>query len=42
MSKLFRLAWRQISKEKARLIVALAGVSFAVVLVSMQLGFRGS
>ena len=42
MSKLFRLAWRQVSKEKARLIVALAGVSFAVVLVSMQLGFRGS
>jgi putative ABC transport system permease protein len=38
----FQLAWRQISKEKARLVVALAGVSFAVVLVSMQLGFRGA
>lgn len=42
MNRLFQLAWRQISKEKTRLIVALGGVSFAVVLVSMQLGFRGS
>jgi putative ABC transport system permease protein len=35
-----RLAWLQLGKEKLRLLVALAGVAFAVVLVSMQLGFR--
>jgi len=35
-----RLAWLQLGKEKLRLLVALAGVAFAVVLVSMQLAFR--
>jgi heterocyst specific transport system permease protein len=34
------LAWLQLMQEKSRLVVALAGVAFAVVLVSMQLGFR--
>jgi DevC protein len=36
------LAWLQLTKEKLRLGVALAGVAFAVVLVSMQLGFRAA
>jgi putative ABC transport system permease protein len=35
-------AWLQLSKEKLRLLVALSGVSFAVILVFMQLGFRSS
>ena len=36
------VAWLQLSKEKLRLLVALSGVSFAVILVFMQLGFRAS
>ena len=36
------VAWLQLSKEKARLTIALAGVAFAVILVSMQLGFQSS
>jgi len=36
------LAWLQLSKDKLRLVVALAGVAFAVILVSMQLGFRAA
>src|SRR5512134_1055260 len=36
------LAWLQLTQEKARFLVALAGVAFAVVLVSMQLGFRSA
>jgi putative ABC transport system permease protein len=36
------VAWLQLSQEKLRLLVALSGVSFAVILVFMQLGFRGS
>jgi putative ABC transport system permease protein len=34
------LAWRQLMRERVRLVVALAGVAFAVVLMFMQLGFR--
>jgi len=34
------LAWLQLEREKLRLLVALAGVSFAVVLIFMQLGFQ--
>lgn len=34
------LAWLQLRREKLRLLVALAGVSFAVVLIFMQLGFQ--
>jgi len=34
------LAWLQLKKGKVRLAVALAGVSFAVILIFMQLGFR--
>jgi heterocyst specific transport system permease protein len=36
------LAWLQLSKEKLRLLVAVAGVAFAVVLIFMQLGFRNA
>lgn len=35
----FRLAWRQLRFEKARLAAAIAGVVFACLLVFMQLGF---
>ena len=34
------LAWLQLTREKLRLLVALSGVAFAVVLIFMQLGFR--
>ena len=34
------LAWLQLSREKVRLLVALAGVGFAVFLILMQLGFQ--
>lgn len=36
------LAWLQLRKEKLRLLVAILGVTFAVVLVFMQLGFQSS
>ncbi len=34
------LAWRQLARERLRLLVAVAGVAFAVVLMFMQFGFR--
>lgn len=34
------LAWLQLTREKTRLIVALAGIAFANILMFMQLGFR--
>ena len=34
------LAWLQLSREKMRLFVAIAGISFADILMFMQLGFR--
>jgi putative ABC transport system permease protein len=34
------LAWLQLTREKTRLAVALAGIAFADVLMFMQLGFR--
>ncbi len=36
----FRLAWLQISSDRGRFAAAVAGVSFAVVLVLVQLGLR--
>lgn len=36
----FRLAWRQLVREKMRLLVAILGVAFAVILIFMQLGFQ--
>ncbi|MCK5518641.1 MAG: DevC protein [Alphaproteobacteria bacterium] len=37
-----RLAWRQLTHEKANLFAAMLGVLFACVLVFMQLGFKDS
>jgi len=37
-----RLAWRQLTSSRARLVSAIAGVMFACVLVFMQLGFRAA
>ncbi len=34
------LAWLQLVREKSRLVIALAGISFAVILMLLQLGFR--
>jgi putative ABC transport system permease protein len=34
------LAWLQLTREKTRLLVALAGIAFAVILMLIQLGFR--
>ncbi|AFY49047.1 DevC protein [Nostoc sp. PCC 7524] len=34
------LAWLQLTREKTRLAVALAGIAFADILMFMQLGFR--
>lgn len=34
------LSWRQLTHEKIRLMVALAGIAFADILMFMQLGFR--
>jgi putative ABC transport system permease protein len=42
MLRLMAIAWLQLSKEKLRLFIALAGVTFSVVLVAMQLGFLSS
>lgn len=36
------LAWRNVSQNKARSVVALCGISFAILLIFMQLGFRGA
>jgi putative ABC transport system permease protein len=35
------LPWLQLRKERARLLVAIAGISFADVLMFLQMGFRG-
>jgi putative ABC transport system permease protein len=34
------IGWLQLKREKLRFAVALLGVSFAVILILMQLGFR--
>ncbi|MGK7950276.1 MAG: ABC transporter permease DevC [Xenococcaceae cyanobacterium] len=36
------LAWLQLSHEKIRLVIALAGISFADMLMFMQLGFQSA
>jgi len=36
------LAWRQLMKEKTRLMVAIAGIGFADMLMFVQLGFQDS
>ena len=35
-------AWLQLKYDKIRLLVAIAGIVFAVVLMFMQLGFRAA
>jgi putative ABC transport system permease protein len=42
MSSPARLAWRQLTRDKVRFAVAVAGVTFAVVLMLVQLGFRSA
>ncbi|MBE9006738.1 FtsX-like permease family protein [Fortiea sp. LEGE XX443] len=45
LSKLFLktpLAWRQLLKEKTRLLVAVAGITFADMLIFIQMGFEGA
>ncbi len=34
------LAWLQLTREKIRLLVALAGIAFACILILMQIGFQ--
>jgi putative ABC transport system permease protein len=36
------LGWLQLSHEKGRLLIALAGIAFADVLMFMQLGFQNA
>jgi putative ABC transport system permease protein len=36
------LSWFQLRKERSRLLVAIAGISFANVLMFLQMGFRGA
>ncbi|MFP4099181.1 ABC transporter permease DevC [Coleofasciculus sp.] len=36
------LAWLQLSREKNRLLIVLAGIAFAVILMFMQLGFQAA
>jgi len=36
------LSWSQLSHQKVRLMVALSGISFANILIFMQLGFRAA
>jgi putative ABC transport system permease protein len=45
LSNLFKktpLAWRQLEKEKTRLLVAVAGIAFADMLMFIQMGFEGA
>ncbi|MFM7191281.1 MAG: ABC transporter, partial [Microcystaceae cyanobacterium] len=36
------LAWHQLTHEKMRLLVAIAGIAFADILIFMQLGFKNA
>ncbi|BAC89368.1 ABC transporter permease DevC [Gloeobacter violaceus] len=36
------LAWLQLTRERVRLLVAVAGIGFAVILMFLQLGFRAA
>ena len=38
----FTLAWRQLFHQQARLLAAIAGIVFAVVLIMVQLGFQAA
>ena len=39
---IFALAWRQLFHQQARLLAAIAGIVFAVVLIMVQLGFQAA
>lgn len=36
------LSWLQLRKERTKLLVAIAGISFADVLMFLQMGFQGA
>ncbi|MFM6278399.1 MAG: ABC transporter, partial [Dolichospermum sp.] len=36
------LAWRQLMKEKTRLVIAVSGIAFADLLIFIQMGFEGA
>jgi putative ABC transport system permease protein len=36
------LAWFQVTRDKTRLVVAIAGIAFADILIFVQMGFEGS
>lgn len=40
MTRKIPLSWLQLTREKTRLAVALAGIAFADILMFMQIGFR--
>ncbi|MBO1057189.1 MAG: FtsX-like permease family protein [Dolichospermum sp. JUN01] len=45
INKMFRktpLAWRQLMKEKTRLIIAVSGIAFADILIFIQMGFESA
>jgi len=42
MPRSLPLAWLQLARDKVRLVVAVVGVTFAVVLMLMQFGFRSA
>jgi putative ABC transport system permease protein len=42
MYKYIPLAWIQLTYNKTRFIVAIAGIAFATLLMFMQLGFQGA
>ena len=42
MASAFRLAWSQLSRDRLRFAIAVAGVAFAVTLMLVQLGFRNA
>lgn len=42
MPRSLALAWLQLARDKMRLLVAVVGVTFAVVLMLMQFGFRSA
>jgi len=35
------LAWLQLTYQKGRLAITIAGIMFAMILIGMQLGFQG-
>ncbi len=42
MNRKIPLAWLQVSREKNRLLIAIAGIAFADILMFLQLGFRSA